>query len=268
MEHKVFRIVASIAASCIFGAITAFNYFTLSGSSNVSLKLSLKICPSIILLMLTIFYIMYYKNTIYSFLTSIFLSFCLMGDVLLALYEPKLAGDVNNKTVFLILGGSAFLIGRIILLFAFALNKCKLINYNIKKMLISHVVFNIPFITLGVLNLVYNKFKIISIIILLYAFFGFGFQLSYAFLRINAIREESTYSSIFGFLGIFLFNISDVLLLSAVMFTPFFPDYVITISDDYYWLGLFLITISIVRYPKTSLEKENYYLENPNYIWT
>lgn len=258
MEHKAFRISSLISGICIVAIAATFNYFSLTNDPRFYLKLLLKSAPVLILLLLNISYFIHYKVTVYSSLMSFGLFFCLIGDILLSLYDPKFNGNINNKNLCLMVGGITFLTARVIFLLMFILYGCKISKYNIKKLLICHIAFNAPFLTLGILNLVYDNYSKISITILIYAIFGFGFQLSYSFLRINAIKEESINSCIFGFLGILAFNLSDTLLL-ITMLTSFFPVYVITISDNIYWTGMFLLTISIVRSKEEFLEKGNYY---------
>ena len=244
MEHKTFRVVTSISILFIIGIVTAFNLV-----NDFTAKIVLKVCPVTILLTLTFFYILHYKFTYYAFFTSIALSFCLLGDVFMTLYDPRLVGEISDKKFYLIMGGTSFLTARFVLIFVFGFKK---FNF---KILISHISFTLPFVILGIVFLVYFEYTKLSVLTFLYLVLGFGIQLSYAFLRINNFPEESVAASVFGFLGMFCFNISDIFLLTT-MLTNLLPNYTINISNCIYWLSMILITISIVRYSKSSHEKE------------
>lgn len=271
MEHKTFRILTLLSILCIIGATIGFNLV-----ENDKIKLVLKIFPVSILIALSFFYIIHYKFTYYAFLTSLVLFFCLLGDIFMSLFEPSIAGQMSDKDFYLIMGGASFLTARIILIFVFALNTEKnkhstetiisprkvlnsssnrFIKYKRLVFWISHICFNLPFVALGIIFLIFFKYSEISIFVLIYFILGFGTQLSYAFLRINAIPEESIVASIFGFVGMFCFNVSDVFLLTTLL-TNLLPNYTIIISNYIYWLAMILITISIVRYSETSVEKE------------
>ena len=116
MEHKSFRILSLISILSIIGIVVGFNL-----ANDHKIKLVLKIFPVSILIALSFFYILHYKFTYYSFLTSVTLFFCLLGDVFMSLYDPRLAGEMTDKQFYLLMGGSCFLTGRIILIFIFAL---------------------------------------------------------------------------------------------------------------------------------------------------
>lgn len=246
MEHKTFRIVTSISILFIIGIVIGFNLV-----KDFTCKIVLKVCPVSILMTLSFFYILHYKFTYYSFLTSIALLFCLLGDVFMALYDPRLVAEISDRNFYLIMGGACFLIARIILVFVFGLG----IKTRKFIILVSHICFSIPFVILGILFLVHFEYSELSIFVLIYFVLGFGIQLSYAFLRINGIPRESIAACIFGFLGMLCFNISDIFLLTT-MLTNLLPNYTINISNCIYWLSMVLITISIVRYSETSYEKE------------
>lgn len=256
MEHRTFRISAVSVSISIIAVICAFNYFSLN-SNNFYVKLLFKLSPLFFMLILIIFYMFQYKITLYSAIIFTVLFFCFLGDIFLSLYNPKLDDVSTNKETYIIIGGVSFFLSRLLLLLNFMLyrdNNLKIIHYGIKKMVICHVLFNSPFIALSVLFLMYGNYTMKYIFVFIYVLLGFGFQLSYSFLRIGEIEKESINSSIFGFIGMLLFNISDILLLTT-MLTTYLPFYCIIISDNIYWIAMYFLTISIVRFSKENVEK-------------
>jgi len=210
----------------------------------------------IILTFLTFAYMFIYRVSIYSSIVLFSLFLCSIGDVLIGLYDPSVAYIYRSQTIYFVVGGICFFLARVLFCIMFMVKpytKIDIIHYSWKKMLLSHILFMIPFIILGILNIV-KETSFITISVFIYIFFGFGIQLSYAFLRIGVLKEESKWSCIFGFIGMFLFNISDILLFIS-MYTNWVPTYVIPISDNVYWLAIYLICISIVRSSNEYIEK-------------
>lgn len=250
MEHKSFRVFSLFILLINLVFIFLYNYINFQ-KQHFYEKIFLKLIPSLCNMSIPIFYYFKYRITIYALLIHLTLFFCLVGDLLLGLYNPDLLETVNFKEVYLIVGGFAFLLARMSILLAMILypsTRFKLIRHNYISLILSHLLFNIPFVIVAFAVFSSKLPGLIYASIILYILLGFGMQLSYSFLRINAIDGESRYSSIIGFLGILFFNISDILLL-VTMFTNFLPSYCLLISDNIYWLGIFLLSISIVRSP-------------------
>lgn len=265
MEHILFKTVSVLFLLILISLAGLYDIFG-NTSENIKLKLILKSCPMIILIILNLFYFIFYRLTLYSILMGSFLFFCLIGDIFMCLYNP-----VNHsETVFLLLGGGFFFLSRFVLVVIFSTKpyKTSIIHYPFKKTLISHFIFELPFIGIGILLLVY-KISLISIFMFIYLILGFGLPMSISFLRIGELKdnydiEESKISSIFAFIGITLFNVSDVMLLLTM--SGFIPSICILISDNIYWLGMYFLTISIVRSSSEHIEKGLDYF--PPYLTT
>lgn len=262
MEHKVFRFFSlGIFIVIIFVSIT-YNCLTII-HHEFNGKIILKLIPTFTIMSMPIFYYCYYRITIYALLINLALFLCFIGDIFLSLYDPNISELEVVKNAYLFLGGSSFLLARFLILLVMILypaSRVKLISYDLLPLIVSHIIFNVPFIALTfIFFLSKNSSTAIYALIMIYIILGFGLQLSYSFLRIKAISWESIYSSICGFCGVLLFNISDFLLLST-MFTPIFPEYCILISDNIYWLAMFLLSLSIVR-SNTTLEEKGIILE-------
>jgi len=260
MEHRIYKIFAFASFLILVVLATLYNCFSLMNIA-FDYRIAIKILPMIVLMILTFVYMYIYRVTIYSVLLMFSLTLCSLGDIFLGLYDPSVEYIDKNKTVYLIVGGSCFLTTRVLFAVMFAIEpykKFKIISHSWKALLTSHILFMIPFTILSILNIV-RETSFVTIILFLYMFFGFGVQLSYAFLRINKLDDESIWSCIFAFIGMGLFNLSDILLFIS-MYTHWVPSYVTLISDDIYWLAMYLISISVVRCRYEYIEKGKAYL--------
>lgn len=260
MEHKAFRIFASFILLVILSIIVIFNVFSILYNEFYG-KLALKLAPIFCMMSIPLFYYFYYRITLYSLFIHLMLFFCLLGDLFLGLYDPNVAELTLFKNIYVILGGVSFLFARMLILLAVILypaSRFKLIKYDLISSIVSHILFNIPFVGLSFIFYFNTPNRTIAIFIMSYIILGFGVQTSYTFLRINTIEWESKISSIFGFIGIMLFNISDFILL-ITMFASLFPLYCILIADNIYWVSMFFLTISIIRSPHTLEEKGKKY---------
>lgn len=260
MEHRIFKICGFSALLLIIVFASIYNCLVII-NSGFEYRIVVKTCPMIILTFLIFGYMFIYRVSIYSSIILFSLFFCTLGDILIGIYDPSVAYISRNQTIYFIVGGSFFLIARVLFCIMFMFKpyrKVDIIRHSWKKMILSHIIFMIPFIVLGILNIV-KETSFITISVFIYMFFGFGIQLSYAFLRIGALEEESKWSSLFGFIGMFLFNISDILLFIS-MYTDWVPSYVTPISDNIYWLAIYLICISVVRSSNEYIEKGNSYI--------
>jgi hypothetical protein len=254
--HNSFRILSVLTLAMIIAIVGVYDYFIIM-ENNLSIQIFLKISPLVIMLILIFLYFIIYRLTIYSVLVMGSLFLCLLGDVFMALYDPSI---LNENYIYFILSGIFFLLARILLTFLFMIKPYKrifFIKFPIKKLIISHVISFIIFLVLGILPLIYHV-SFVSISIFLYLLFGFGFLTSYAFLRIGALKdyeiEESKTSCILAFLGISLFNKADIILL-ITMYTSLLPKHMVLVSDNIYWLSMYLLTISIVRSSEEHVEK-------------
>lgn len=262
MNHKIFRI---LCLSVLIGLIilsTVYDYFVRK-NYNMPIKLVIKSAPMLCLMILDFSYIIIYRATLYSCGILLSLLLCLIGDLFMGVYDPSTVAATENSFLYLILSGSFFFTARILFTVILAIKpykKVSLIRYDFRKILMSHICFSIPFLILGLLNITRDT-SLNSIFVSLYIILGFGIPLSYSFLRIGALNDfeiqESKISSILGFLGILLFNASDIILF-IVLFTNWLANYVVLISINLYWLSMYLMTISIVRSSEEYVERGNY----------
>jgi len=257
MEHKLFKICSIISFIILIILAFLYDYF----QENLEIKILLKILPMTLLLGLNLFYFIYYRITIYSFGIFITLFLCSFGDFFLGLYNSNSNSiDMKNSKIFyFILGGVFFFLSRIILFIIFMIKpykKMSLILFPFKKLLISHIIFETPFIILIILLIIYEK-SYMSIFISFYLGITFGFPWSNSFLRIKALnnneKEETFSSGVFGFIGMTLFNISDIILLLSLL--NWIPSICGIISIHIYWLSMYFLVISIVRSSNEYIEK-------------
>lgn len=275
MHHKLFRISLILEAILLIALVVLYNYFAFT-EINLEIKLLLKVFPLLSLMLIVILYFQIYRLTIYSLGILASLLFCVIGDFFVGLYQKETIFVSNEQSVYFILGGGFFLFARLLLCVVFIVKPYRnfsLIKFPYKKTFICHIIFVFPFIILGILELIYDQ-TLVSVSIFLYSFFGFGFTLSYSFLRIGQLSnnnsdseieiEESKISSLVAFIGILLFNFSDIILILSLI--NIIPEFFIIISDNIYWLAMYLLTASIVRSSNELIEKGFEYLivENPD----
>jgi len=264
MKHKAFRILCLCALFIITILSGCYDYFVVK-DYKLSLRIIVKTSPNLCLMVLTFSYIFIYRLTLYSCGTLLSLLLCLIGDICMAIFDPSLIDTSKNQMLYLILGGSFFFLARFVLTVILAIKPYKIISlipYDKKQILISHIFFNIPFIILAILNLIRDT-SLNSIFVSIYMVLGFGTPLSYSFLRIGALNsfeiQESRIASILAFLGIFLFNISDIILFIC-LFTNWLHKNIILFSINIYWISMYLISVSVVRSPEEYVEKgKDYY---------
>lgn len=262
MEHKKFKLLLFVISILIITSVSFYNYLSITHKMS-SIKLGIKVLPVIISGFTVMAYFLIYRITIYSAFTLFYLFFCFIGDIFLGLYDPDILDITDDGSMYYyILGGSFFLMSRYVLTVKFMVKpwtEMRLIKHDKIILLISHIVSTLPFIGFGIMFIVLSP-DFVSASIMFYLSTGFGPLFSYALLRINGnninnfTSTESKLSQWIAFTGVFLFNISDVLLLLG-MFVKDIPSYMILISNNIYWLSMFLITVSVLRTESESLEK-------------
>ena len=264
MKHKYFRILSLVALFIIILLSGIYDYIV-KKDYKLSSRLIVKISPNFCLMILSFSYMFIYRATLYSCGVLLSLLLCLIGDIFMGIYDPSLIDISKNKMIYILLGGSFFFLSRVLLSIVFSIKPYKrvsLIEYGWKKVVFWHLFFSIPFIILSILN-IWRDNSLTNLFVSLYILTSFGIPLSYSFLRIGALNnfeiQESRISSIFGFLGMLLFNLSDILLFIS-LFTDWVKNYTILISINIYWLSMYLITISMLRSPQEYVEKgKDYY---------
>jgi hypothetical protein len=262
MQHLKFRILAGFLACLVIVFAGLYTNFTINHST-IDIRLGLKISPILSCILFIILYIFYYRLTIYSVFVLGSLFLCMFGDIFLGLYDPNIEDIVNNKMIYFILGGSFFMVARILLIVTFMIkpfSRISLIRHNKVNLMVSHIVFTFPFLCFAIFNCVRDP-GFISFSTFVYLTFTFGLPQSYAYLRVDSLNNievtESVYSCYIAFIGITLFNISDILLIIS-MFTNWLPPNSALLSDNIYWIAIYLITISIIRTSDENLEKGIY----------
>ena len=266
MEHRCMKIVGVLLVVCILTLSILYDYYTLDHAS-LDIRMGLKVSPVLCYMLYTTIYFFVYRVTIYSAFMLGTLFLCLLGDIFIVLYDPAVENAMDNKMLYFIVGGTFFFVARLLLIAIFALkpySRISIIRYHRGRIILSHILFTLPFLILAILNLALTKsISFSSVAVSLYLFLGFGLPMSYAFLRIGALENcevmESFYSCYFGFVGITVFNISDVLLLLC-MYTTLLPSFCFLISINLYWLALLFLTISIIRTSSTITEKGEFTL--------
>lgn len=249
MEHFTFRIgCLLVLITSIIGA-SLYTDFSLK-HRDINLIVGMKSIPVASMILLNIWYFVCYRVTIYSGLMLAFLTTCLIGDVMLGF---------DNDTLFIV-GGASFFIGRIVLTILFALKpkQCKCIRHCFCRSLMSNTINTAVYFVIGLCFLIYNG-TLKSTLYFLYITIGLSLPSSYSFLRIYGLEHESKISCWIGFIGTLLYNISDILLLAASDFKHVFPEYTHLISNWIYWVGIYLITLSLIRSNSEETEKLGYY---------
>ncbi len=263
-EHKKFKITSLIIGILLLPPIILNNYYHLENQKT----LHIKTIPIFLCFLLSASYFFLYRPTVFSCLTSFGLLFCLVGDILLGLYDPNIQGiSKEDRITILILGGAFFLFARTMYTISFMLKytgKLQFLIYPYRYVFI-HAITVGGFAILGILTIVYLR-NLISYFIFTYILLGFGFPLSYAFLKLyphltsnDKENTETMFCRRVSLVAMALFNLSDILLL-VVLFTTWVPSFVLVVSEDIYWLSMYLVSISPVRYATEREEMGEIYL--------
>ena len=251
-DHKNFRIVCII--NFILICVIAIIYFTVPGVVD---KFILKPIPLILLILNVGYYFIIYKCHTYALLLQGGFNFCLIGDVLLMFYIPSI--PKYNKPLLLISGGGSFFISRILFSLMFLIYPYKDVSERIIKVSVLKSVLSgiVPMILSVCLISYFSNIipeKILAILLSLYICL-MNLQLWLSLLRIKGFEEESMISQIFGFVGTLFFNISDILLfVNLFNNTVIIPD---NITMSFYWLGMYILMISVVRSSNFEREKKS-----------
>jgi hypothetical protein len=276
-QHKKYCILSLITLGFLLLSMGIHNYFVIQGAT-LPIRITLKLVPLLFLFLLLISYFFIYRLTIYTVLILSILILCFLADILTALYDPSLIECNNNKRFYFIMGGSVFFVARILLTLLLAIKpykQLKLIPYNRSKLLCSHILCFVLFGAIGSIPLIF-EINTFNILIFIYILLGFGIPFSYSILKLSkndqstqngeinmetdTEMDESTLTIVASILSIFLFNLSDYLLLFTLSI-KIIPDSFILISNDLYWLSLFFLVFSSVRSPHFYIEKGYRYLQ-------
>jgi hypothetical protein len=88
--------------------------------------------------------------------------------------------------------------------------------------------------------------KTLGILVLLYYILGMGPLVALAYLRIGYFNEELVSGTALTFSGFLFFNFSDTLLFLSLV-SPVIPVNWSFLSNNFYWLAMYLVAISVAR---------------------
>ena len=252
MNHKAFTISSLILLIIIIPIVTLYNYYTITLPTNTTIRFALKPIPVSLMVLNIFIYFRIYRMHIYAMLVSGGLLFCLLGDILLMFYIPTLIPVIPeyNNIIFLIVGGISFFIGRGIMTLAFSVypyrgSEVRHLKYGPAKLILSMLI-SFSYTTWLFIYFILNMSGSIVMKALVPIYFiMMGLQLFMSLMRTRGFDDETLRSQIFSVLGTALFNISDTLLFWDIFMSPI--KYGSNISITLYWVGMFLISVSVVR---------------------
>ena len=191
------------------------------------------------------------------------LLFCGLGDISLMFSDSNISQP--GKLLFII-GGTSFFIGRAVITLAFIIypyrNKPdKRIDFTVIK-IVFMLIIPITYTTWMIIYFcIVVKDNMMVSMLSIYIFL-MGIQLFFSMFRLKGFNDESLIPQVLGVSGTILFNISDTLLFWNIFIYPI--PYGNIISILFYWLGIYLLTISIVRNNNFDIEKgnDNLYFNN------
>jgi len=183
----------------------------------------------------------------YAALIQLSLFFCLLGDIGLMFYIPSI--PLYDNPVLIILSGTSFFIARVLMTLAFLIYPFrgfneKIIPVSFKKAVLVSIIPFIYFVWSLVYFIINMKPGTIKIILPIY-YLIMSINLFTSLLRIKSFEEETLKSQILGAVGTILFTVSD-----SLLFWVLFIDsvkYGDVISILFYWSGMYLISLSVVR---------------------
>ena len=241
-NHTVWFLLNLITLVII--SITAITYDIFLIKSDKIVLLILKIIPMFCLISTGISYFFLYSCHRYAVLITISFIFCLFGDILLA---------ISNNYYFLIIGGINFIIARIFMITALSTfpygsvcNRSKKFNTSRRVKIISGSINAL--ILLFIIGYYEVRVTYIQLILIVSYMLIVTLQNYISIIRIQAYNE-SLFPVIIAMIGTILFGISDILLFHS----SFVKSNIIIeiISIDFYWLGSYMIAISMVRNTKS-----------------
>ncbi len=253
--NRPYLFLSVISLILILVVTGLYDYYIITQPTNNFARYILKPIPNILLIIQIIIYTMKYENSTYALLTDLYVSLCLIGDVLLMIYV-KGSGEIE----YMIIGGAAFLLARVVMSINFLIPSHTNTNPKIKircvTMLIS-ISIAVSYLLCLIVGLFYtgikedagNDFIYVSLIVY---FISMAFQLGAAIIRVKGFKDELVSSQLISLGGTVLFNISDNILIYDIFMGDIFPAnpaYADALSITMYWISMWLIAVSIVRKP-------------------
>ena len=253
--NRPYLFLSVISLILILVVTGLYDYYIITQPTNNFARYILKPIPNILLIIQIIIYTMKYERSTYALLTDLYVSLCLIGDVLLMIYV-KGSGEIE----YMIIGGAAFLLARVVMSINFLIPSHTNTNPKIKircvTMLIS-ISIAVSYLLCLIVGLFYtgikedagNDFIYVSLIVY---FISMAFQLGAAIIRVKGFKDELVSSQLISLGGTVLFNISDNILIYDIFMGDIFPAnpaYAGALSITMYWISMWLIAVSIVRKP-------------------
>jgi len=228
--------------------------------------------PTLFSIFFVIAYIYKYRPTLYSSFTLVALLINLFAEMtsLLRYYEklsPFYSTKYADDIVYLALDVGLQLGTRVFLTLAFISEPYEKFSYLFggpdqrKWVWISHAFLVILF-TVPALILLACEPSVSTGIILIYCCLTFGLPVSFAYLRIGKLRNteinESELSCVEAFFGMFIFNVSEAILMFSYTLTgasSIATKYGHIALSLFYWVGIYFLTITIYRSNDETIEE-------------
>lgn len=255
-EHPIHLLyVIMIPILILLGTI--YDYY-LYKNSNPLVLFIIKPLPVCLMITCGFVYMCMYKIHCYAQQMTISLWMCLIGDVFLMFYSPPEFEEFG----MLILGGVAFFVARVCMSVTFLLypysfsHPCLSLPLSVKgnryRLLIA-LILSVGYLAAAITFVILKHLDIGMSIFLFIYLLSMSLQLCCACLRVGGFEIEIKGSQVFGLIGTILFTISDSLLLYDMFIDSISMSNIISIN--LYWLGLYFLTISMVRSDSYRIEK-------------
>ena len=280
MNHKTFKITSLITLLLVIISGALYDIYIISYPNNIYIRFGLKLTPIILIIINVFSYFIIYKLQTYAILMLLGILFSMLGDIFMMMYIPIIP-EYNNIT-FLIMGGTAFFIGRFIMSLAFCVYPFRTSAFCVYPFRTSEKCWvNIGFIKV----IIYGFLTSVYLILTIYYFVThikdtlikkllppyiliMGVQLFTALVRVYGFKIETISSQIFGVIGTLLFTISDTLLFLNLFIYDTYDKVSDVMAISIYWVGLYFLGISVVRSVNHYTETNNIYHVIPQFIRT
>ena len=244
MEKKVLLLAIFVGLFQI-GCGIFYNYSQIAGK-NLGILWVIHICVVSADVAFVLIYLLMNGGKTYVVFVLMALVFFLIGDIFIQAYDQPFESFIDNPAGYIVLAGCSYFIGRVILTVIFALRDgTEIVEVDKKVLIFTHILFTLPYLAFGITFLSLRP-TYVSGLIFLYLFLSFGCLQSYALIRM--IKEKGKLPLI----SVSLLNSSHVMLLTF-MYTKTLPFILKLIATNIYWLSMFLLALSIVPQPITSI---------------
>lgn len=250
-NHPIYPIYA-ILFPIIIILVTVYDYF-LSLGDHMIVLFTIKPIPVFLMVMCGIAYMKIYKIHIYAELMTLGLLMCLIGDIFMMLYYPPLFDDLK----MILFGSIAFSIARVCMIIAiitypYSINSKRFIATTPWRLILCGIPSAGYFAGCVFILVTNNLDNLMTGLITTYLFLV-TVQMFFASLRVKSFAIESLKSQLFGLFGTLFFTVSDSLLLYDMFISSIPIGHIISMT--FYWVGMYLLTISMVRNDNYDIEK-------------